>query len=314
MAVMELIRGIINILQRHHGCVATIGNFDGVHLGHQALIQRVISKAKQAQLPSLVIIFEPQPNEYFLKGKEPARLMRLREKLTAIRELGVDRVLCLHFNAELASLPAEEFITELLLKKLGVQYVVIGDDFKFGHKRQGDVNLLKQFAKTHGFEAECMETLLIENERVSSTRIRQALAAAELTLAKILLGRAFGMSGNVAHGDKRGRVLGFPTANIYLHRRTVPIAGIFAVKVYGLGDDCIYGVANVGTRPTVGGTRSLLEVYLFDFNREIYGQHIYVEFMHKFRDEEKYDTLDALTEQMVIDAANARAYFGLQKK
>ena len=308
---MQLIRGLINIQTEQHGCVATIGNFDGVHLGHQILIKKVIHKAMELTLPSLVIIFEPQPNEYFLHGREPARLMRLREKLAAIRKLNVDRVLCLHFNAELANLSAEDFITEILLKKLGVKYIEVGDDFRFGRKRKGDFHLLQQFGEQYKFQAECMETLKIEGKRASSTRIRQALEQADLKIAELLLGRPFGMSGKVAHGDKRGRVLGFPTANIYLYRRKVPIGGIFAVKTYGIRNGCIYGVANVGTRPTVDGSRSLLEVYLFDFSQEIYGKHLYVEFVHKFRDEEKYDSLEALKAQIVKDVANAKAYFGL---
>lgn len=309
---MELIRGLVNIHAKHHGCVATIGNFDGVHLGHQALIRRVIAKAHELDLPSLVIIFEPQPNEYFLHGKEPSRLMRLREKLSALRKLDIDRVLCLHFNDMLANLNAEDFINEILIKKLGIKYIEVGHDFRFGHARKGSISLLKKFGQQYHFQAECMDTLQIEGARVSSTRIRDTLEKADLQTAELLLGRAFGMSGKVAHGDKRGRVLGFPTANIHLHRRKVPVGGIFAVKVYGLHPDCVYGVANVGTRPTINATRSLLEVYLFDFNQEIYGQHIYVEFVHKFRDEEKFDTLEALRVQMVKDAANARAYFDLE--
>lgn len=311
MLLMELIRGLSHLKPAHKHCVATIGNFDGVHLGHQALLGRLREHAKALALPLLVILFEPHPNEYFLHGHMPARLMRLREKLHVLREWGVDRVLCLRFNAELAQMPALEFIRHVLIEKLAVHYLEVGDDFRFGYQRQGDVALLKQQAAHGHFQVEKIPSFQVGGERVSSTRIRALLKAADLAEAGSLLGRPFGVYGRVAHGDKRGRLLGFPTANIYLHRRAVPIDGIFAVKTYGLAEQPIFGVANVGTRPTFGGTVSLLEVFLFDFNDTIYGCAVFVEFCHKFRNEEHYDTLEALVAQMTQDAADARAYFGL---
>lgn len=311
---MEFIRGLINIKPRQYGCVATIGNFDGVHLGHQELIMHVRQKARDLNLPLTVIIFEPQPNEFFQLNNAPARLMRLREKLAALQKLQVERVVCLRFNQQLALLPAKEFVEQILVEKLGIKHIAVGDDFCFGYQRQGNTLLLQQLTNQYDYTVHQMTTLTIGEERVSSTRIRHALEQTQLKLAETLLGRKFGMSGHVAHGNKLGRSLGYPTANIYLHRRKVPLAGIFAVKIYGLQQKPLYGVANVGTRPTVEqSTRSLLEIYIFDFNQEIYGKHIYVEFIHKFRNEKKYTSLALLKEQIEKDVADARAYFHLDE-
>ncbi len=306
---MELIRGLHNLKPRHHGCVATIGNFDGVHLGHQAVIGQLAEKADELCLPAVVITFEPQPMEYFRPEAAPSRLTRFREKIYALRRYAVDRVLCLHFNRKLASLSPEAFIQQVLIEGLGVKYLVVGDDFRFGQKRAGTVAHLQAAGQQHGFQVVNMHTFEIDDERVSSTRVRQALQKGDMAAAERLLGRDYRMSGRVAHGNKLGRELGFPTANIHLHRRFTPLQGIFAVEVFGLEEEPLQGVASLGNRPTVDGTRTLLEVYIFDFEQEIYGKHIQVSFLHKLRDEEKYDTLEALKQQIERDVQNARNYF-----
>lgn len=304
---MELIRGLWNLRDAHKGCALTIGNFDGMHLGHQALLSQLKAHAEKLNVPTCVIIFEPQPNEFFYADNVPSRLMRLREKLQALRERGIDRVLSLRFDASLAAMSAEDFLSDVLLDKLGMQCIVVGDDFHFGTQRRGDVALLREYAKVHDFSVVLLQTFELAGERVSSTRVRKALDVGDLGRVGQLLGQLFCMAGRVAHGDKRGRIIGFPTANIFLHRRSVPIGGVYVVRVRGL--DRVYGgVANVGTRPTVGGTRSLLEVHIFDFAKEIYGAHIEVEFIHKLRDEKRYDNLELLRAQILKDAEAARAY------
>lgn len=306
---MELIRGLHNLRPSYHGCVATIGNFDGVHLGHQAVIGQLAEKADELCLPAAVIIFEPQPLEYFRPEAAPSRLTRFREKVQALRRYAVDRVLCLPFNAKLAGLSAEEFIRRVLIDGLGVKYLVVGDDFRFGRGREGNIEHLRAAGQEHGFQVVNMHTFEIDGERVSSTRIRRALEAGDMGAAGRLLGRDYRMSGRVAHGNKLGRELGFPTANIHLHRRMTPLQGIFAVEVYGLDREPLAAVASLGNRPTVDGTRTLLEVFIFDFDQDIYGHHIQVSFLHKLRDEERYDSLERLKQQIDIDVQQARAYF-----
>ena len=306
---MELIRGLHNLRAHHRGCVATIGNFDGVHLGHQAVIGQLAEKSAEFGLPSLVIIFEPQPLEFFAPNKAVARLTRLREKLQALQRFAVDRVLCIRFNRAFADLPAQQFIDQVLVEKLGVKYLVVGDDFRFGHNRVGNYALLQAAGVQHNFHVTHMHTFGIDGERVSSTRVRAALAAGDLMLAEKLLGRRFRMSGRVAHGNKLGRQLGFPTANLFVHRKVTPVAGIFVVELFDVDDNPLPGVASVGTRPTVDGTRCLLEVHLFDFNQDIYGRQVHVDFLKKLRDEERYDSLEALRQQIDIDATQARSYF-----
>lgn len=306
---MELIRGLHNLRPRHHGCVATIGNFDGVHLGHQAVLGQLAEKAEEMALPATVITFEPQPQEYFAPGNAKPRLTRLREKLMALRRYSVDRVLCLQFNGALATMSAAEFIDRILLQGLGVRYLVVGDDFRFGQQRAGDFAMLQQAGSEHGFQVVNMHTFDIEDQRVSSTRIREALAGGDLSMAEKLLGRPYRMSGRVAHGDKRGRTIGFPTANIHLHRKATPVEGVFAVEMFGIEGEPVAGVANVGTRPTVDGTRSLLEVHLFDFRKDIYGCHVHVNFVHKIRDERRFDSFEALKQQILKDAEDARLFF-----
>jgi len=306
---MELIRGLQNIRPKHHGCVATIGNFDGVHLGHQGVLGQLAEKSAELGLPTTLITFEPQPMEYFIPDKVPARLTRFREKMLALQRYSVDRVCCLSFNEKLASLSAKDFIQQVLVEKLGVKYLVVGDDFRFGMNRAGNFEMLVEAGKKHGFQVVSMHTFEIDMERVSSTRIRAALEKGDMASAEKLLGRRYRMSGRVAHGEKLGRELGFPTANIHLHRQASAIQGIFVVEVFGLDDEPLQGVASVGTRPTVNETKALLEVFLLDFDQDIYGRHIQVSFLKKLRDEEKFDSLDELIEQIQRDVEQAQAYF-----
>ncbi len=306
---MELIRGHYSLKPQHQGCVATIGKFDGVHLGHQAVLGQVAEKAAELGLPAAVITFEPQPEEFFAPESAPARLTRLREKLKALSRFAVDRVVCLRFNPGLAAMPADQFIERILIQRLGVRYLVVGDDFRFGRKRQGDFAMLEAAGEAHGFAVARMHTVHLDGARVSSTRVRDALAVGNLALAQQLLGRPYRISGRVAHGDKRGRTIGFPTANIRLHHKALPLSGVYAVEVFGLQHEPRIGVANVGIRPTVNGRQALLEVHLFDFTEEIYRRYIHVDFIHKLRDEQRFDSLAALQAQIAADAEAARAHF-----
>jgi riboflavin kinase/FMN adenylyltransferase len=306
---MELIRGLHNLAPRHRGCVATIGNFDGIHLGHQAVIGQLAERAQALGLPTLVMLFEPQPEEFFRPGKAPPRLTRFREKWLALSRYSVDRVLCVRFNAPFANMEPETFVRRVLVQGLDVRYLVVGDDFRFGKNRRGDFAFLQKAGEQQGFHVVNMHTVSVDGHRVSSTRIRRALASGDLTTAEKLLGRPYRMSGRVAHGNKLGQRLGMPTANIHLHRKLTPISGVYVVEVFGLETEPLAGVANVGTRPTVNETRTLLEIHLFDFNGRIYGRYLNVNFLHKLRDEEKFDSLEALKRQMHLDAENARAFF-----
>lgn len=306
---MELIRGLQNIRPAHKGCVATIGNFDGVHLGHQSVIGELAEEGQDLGLPTLIMTFEPQPMEVFKPDDSPARLTRLREKLRALSRYAVDRVLCVQFNKRFASITAEAFVKQILVDGLGVKHLVVGDDFRYGKGRLGDLASLKAAGGQYGFEVANMRTFSIDNQRVSSTRIRDALAKGDLIEAEKLLGRPYRMCGRVAHGDKIGRTLGIPTANIHLHRNVSPVQGIYVVEVYGVNSRPWPGVASVGTRPTVDGTRALLEIYLLDFDEEIYGRHLNVDFLHKLRDEEKFDSLEILKQRIQEDIKDARHWF-----
>jgi riboflavin kinase/FMN adenylyltransferase len=306
---MELIRGHHNLRPRHRGCVATIGNFDGVHLGHQMVLGQVAIKAAEMGLPSQVITFEPLPLEYFGGKNAPARLTRFREKVQALQRFSVDRLLCLRFNRALASLPAERFITQILVQGLGIRYLVVGDDFRFGRERRGDFAMLKETGRAHGYAVVNIPTFEIDGQRVSSTRVRQTLEAGRMVDAEKLLGRPYRMSGRVAHGERRGRILGFPTANIRLEHEVCPVQGVFAVEVYGLETEPLQGVANVGYRPTVNGVENRLEAHLFDFDEDIYGRHVHVDFVHKIRDEVRFESLDQLKRQIASDVGSALRYF-----
>lgn len=304
---MELIRGQHNLRPRHRGCVATIGNFDGVHLGHQAILRQLA--AAQRHLPALVITFEPQPQEFFAPDKAPARLTRLREKLLALAALGVGRVLVLKFDRRLAEMPAQRFVEELLLEKLDVRHLVIGDDFRFGRGREGDFALLERAGETYGFRVANTPSYEVDGARVSSTRVREALGRGELTLAARLLGRRYAICGRVVHGDKRGRILGFPTANVDLRRHAAPLAGVYVVTLQGMAEGPLPGVANVGYRPTIAGGREHLEVHLFDFAGDLYGRHVQVDFLYHLRAERRFESLEALQRQIGQDVRQARAFF-----
>lgn len=310
---MELIRGIQNLRPEHHGCVATIGNFDGVHLGHQAVIGQLAEKGSELGVPTLVMVFEPQPLEVFKGEQAPARLTRFREKIRALARFAVDRLLCIRFSSSFAKMSAEAFIKDVLVDGLGIRYLVVGDDFRFGAGRKGDFEMLRQAGEQYGFEVSNLHSFRIGGKRVSSTLIRQALAAGNMEDAENLLGRPYRMCGRVAHGDKIGRTLGIPTANIYLHRKVSPVQGIYVVEVFGLKGEPLQGVASVGNRPTVGGTRPLLEIYIFDFNEDIYGQYLNIDFLHKIRNEQKFESLDELKAWIEDDIVKARDWFARNK-
>ena len=284
-----------------------IGNFDGVHRGHQAMLSRLVEAADDLALPAAVLTFDPPPREFFAKSTAPARLSSLRDKIEQFAAHGVARTYVARFDGRLASLEAETFIDAVLVGRLGARWLLVGEDFRFGKGRSGDLATLRRAART--FSVEGMRTVAVEGERASSTAVRAALANGDLAHARALLGRSFSIAGRVAHGAKLGRSLGFPTANLPL-RRKPPVAGIFAVRVHGLGGAPRTGVASVGVRPTVSASGvPMLEVFIFDFDEMIYGRRVAVEFMHKLRDEARYPDVDALTRQIALDAAQARDFF-----
>lgn len=315
---MQLIRGFHNLAHRaelEKGCVLSIGNFDGVHLGHQNVLARLIDKSLALNLPSVVMIFEPQPREFFAQksrdfsqNQPPARLMRLRDKLKYLGEAGVDFVLCVRFCEKFAKLSAEEFITDLLVKQLKVRYLSVGDDFRFGAKRAGNYETLRNAGLKYRFAVEESRTHSLEAERISSSLIREALQADNLTLAEKLLGKPYSIAGRVAHGNKLGRTIGFPTANIMLNRLVTPIQGVYAVQVETKSGK-FNGVANVGNRPTINGSKPLLEVHIFDFNQAIYGEAIEVSFLHKIRNEIKFPSFEELKAQIKKDYEQAVKFF-----
>jgi len=290
--------------------VLAIGNFDGLHLGHRALLERLTKTARQHGLPPAVMTFEPHPRELFSPEQAPARLTSLREKLALLESCGIEEIFLLHFSRKLAGLTAEEFIGRVLVQGLGVRHLIIGDDFRFGKGRAGDFTMLQAAGQQYGFGVEAMHTIEIGGERVSSSAVRDVLGAGDLEHAARLLGRPYSIAGRVVHGDKIGRTLGFPTANIQLKRKRVALTGVFAVTVSGLDKRHLPGAASLGVRPTLGaGLRPVLEVHLFDFDREIYGQHLTVHFLHKLRDEARYDSFEALTAQIARDVVATREYF-----
>jgi len=288
--------------------VATIGNFDGVHLGHQAILQQVRQVAERFSVPATVITFDPLPHEYFAGSSAPARLQGLRDKTAAIASAGIDRVLLLRFNQQFASQPAMNFIEQALVDRLRIKHLVIGDDFRFGHERRGDFTMLEAAAKQFGFGIERTVTVSDQSGlRISSTRTREALQTSDLTLAERLLGRPYRISGRVVHGAKVGRQLGFPTANVALKGHVPPLRGVFAVHATIAGSSTAHpAVANLGERPTVGGRKLLLEVHLLDGQFDLYNSHLAVDFLHAIRDEKPFPSLDALKAQIAEDAAIAR--------
>lgn len=308
---MELIRGIHNLQARHYGCVLTIGNFDGVHRGHQALLAQLKQEGNGLGAPVMVMMFEPQPQEFFTPAQAPARLTRLRDKCRHLAAVGVDYVLCIRFDQTFSSYPADEFIKTWLIEKLGVRFLLVGDDFRFGLERHGDYTLLKQFGRQYGFEVINSESFCEGDRRISSTTVRLALQQADLARAEMLLGYPYSISGRVVHGDGMGKTFGFPTANLPLKRLVVPVSGVYVVEVYGLGTTVLPGVANIGTRPTMGGVRQQLEVHLLGTSMDLYGCHIDVVLRAKLRDEQCFDSLEALKQQISNDVMAARDFFGL---
>ena len=307
---MELIRGIPNIKPWHSGCVLTIGNFDGVHLGHQAVLRGLIAQARRLNVPACVMVFEPQPRELFSGGQAPARLTRLREKYQQLARLGIDRLLCVRFSSEFAAQSPDHFIRDLLVDKLGVQFLVVGDDFRFGQYRHGDFELLTRAGSEFNFEVVSTQSWRRNSQRVSSTLIRGALEQDRLEDATEMLGRPYSLCGRVAHGAKLGRTIGFPTANVALKRQVSPVSGVYAVELWLEGKPHA-GVANIGNKPTVNGSQALLEVHLFDFTGDIYGKQVEVELRKKLRSEQKFASFALLKEQIQRDAVAARQWFGL---
>ena len=307
---MELIRGHHNIRARHHCCVLTIGNFDGIHLGHQALIKQLTTLASTAGLPSMLMLFEPQPQEFFAGNNAPARLTRLREKLHVLGTTAVDKVLCVRFSRDFANQTAEHFIEALLVKRLGIQTIVVGDDFRFGRNGAGNRDLLRLSGERYGFQTVTSTTHQLNGRRVSSSWVREALAQGQMELVTQLLGRRYSIQGRVARGDRIGRTLGYPTANIPLRRQVVPLVGVYATQVLGLATEPLASVAYVGSRPTLDGVDVRLEVHLFDFDADIYGRAIEVEFLQQIRGDQRFDSMDQLKMQMDRDAAQAKTVFG----
>ena len=304
---MEIIRGIYNLSNRFAQCALTLGNFDGIHLGHQTLISRLKQVGKEKNLPTVVMLFEPQPLEFFCLERSPSRLMSFKEKCQYIKTLGVDYVLAVSFNRTFSAITANTFIEQALIKQLNAQYIVIGDDFQFGAQRQGDANLLKHYAAKYGFCVESMPTLIQADQRVSSTAVRKALFDHDFHLASQLLGRDYTIQGRVIHGNQLARQLGFPTANIHLNRQKPALHGVYFVKVKNCCNDQHYfGIANIGVRPTVNGKTAILEVNIFDFNQDIYNHYLEVQFIEKIRDEVKFDSLTALQAQIAQDICIAQ--------
>ena len=306
---MQLVRGLHNLRSCQRGCVATIGNFDGVHRGHQGVLARLRERAAQAGLPSCVVIFEPQPREFFAPDKAPARISSLREKLELLRACGVDQVLCLTFNRRLRELSANQFVHQILVEGLGVVHLEVGDDFRFGCDRAGDFDLLVEAGPREGFSVESAATIALDGVRISSTRVREVLAAADFAMAERLLGRPYCISGRVLHGQKLGRQLGAPTANLRLNRLRPALQGVYLVSTELDGRRCA-GVANIGTRPSVDGDgRAHLEVHLLDFSGDLYGRRLAVQFHRKLRDEQRFASLEALKSAIAADIAAARAHW-----
>ena len=333
---MRLIRGLYNIPSDFSGCVATIGNFDGVHLGHQAILQQLKKQGEEHQLPTVVMMFEPQPREFFAPDQAPARLANMSEKLQDLASFGIDYVLCLPFNQKLRSMSADQFIQTILLDGLQIRHLIVGDDFRFGCDRTGDYQLLQQVGESAsgkgGFSVEDTQTFELDGERVSSTRVREYLSANDLAAANKLLGRPYRMSGRIGYGRQLGRTIGTPTANVILQRNKLLMTGVYAVKATEITVDACHesqalghdgsvkewqGVANIGVKPTVAGTpEPSLEVHIFDFpssaeEGDLYGKRLTIEFCQKIREEKKFNGLDELKAAIANDMQVAREFFSL---
>lgn len=306
---MRLVRHLADLphAQLSRGSVVTIGSFDGLHLGHQQLLDRVIEEAHASDGPSIVMSFEPTPKEFFAAANPPARLMRFREKFDALADYGIDIFYCPRFSSEMRSISSATFIRQVLIQGMNVRHIVVGDDFHFARKREGSIEDLIRCRKALQFNVDQVQSIIKDGMRVSSTAIRQSLADGNLARASLLLGRPYRMSGRIIKGRQVGKALGYATANVDLRRRRSAVHGIFAVRVCGLSEGSIAGVASVGTRPTFDLTKPVLEVHLFDFDRDIYGEYIHVDFIQFLRDEEKYDSVDELVAQIDQDAENARS-------
>lgn len=308
---MRLLYGTKNNADLTAGCAMTIGNFDGVHRGHQALLARLREQASRLQLPMVVLLFEPQPGEFFKPTASPARLYRLREKLLALRQCGVDYVCCLKFDKHLVNLSPDAFAEQIIFSRLNAHYLLLGEDFRFGRHRQGDVALLKELAHKKGAQVDVCSDFCVEESRVSSTQIRHALYLGELDRAATLMGRTYSLCGRVKRGNGMGRQWGVPTANLSVHQATLPLSGVFCVEVKRLGKPMLPGVANIGCRPTIDGSINVLEVHLFDFDESLYGEMLQVFFLQKLRDEIKFSSVDALIAQIHLDVAAARNIYEL---
>ena len=310
---MKLIRGLNQLSSNLDGCVMTIGNFDGVHLGHQAVINQVKQLATEKNVSSLVMIFEPQPLEFFAPKKAPKRLYRLREKIMVMQTLGIDYLFCVPFNHGFSQLTGEQFVKDYLLNALSVKHLVVGDDFCFGKNRSGDFDLLQKMSKQYDFTVQNTSTIQLQNERISSTKIRQLISNNQFDEVANFLGHPYALCGKVSHGKKLGRNIGFPTINIKIGDIPIVVEGIFAVRVKGLdnggSESAVNGVASIGTRPTVNGVGVLLEVYLFDFNQNVYGKTVIVEFFKRIRPEQDFVSIETLVENIKQDVKTAQDYF-----
>ena len=306
---MEIINGLHNLRSRHQGCVLTIGNFDGVHRGHRQLIDALFEKAKALGVPSMLMTFEPQPREFFAGTKLPARLTRFREKVYLLDQTPLDRLLCLPFNERTANIEAGWFAKDFVVDQVGAKHLVIGDDFRFGRGREGDFALFERYGQIHGYSVSAMSTLLQGEARISSTLIRETLAAGDFTAAANLLGHEYFIMGRVVYGRQLGRQLNVPTANIRLQRYRAALEGVYCVTVEGIAGAVRHGIANIGVRPTVDGKEPLLEVHVFDYTGNLYGDLIKVTFKQKLREEQAFDSIDALKTQINQDIEQARHYF-----
>ena len=312
--MMQIVIGQHNLDVGNAPCVATIGNYDGVHLGHQSVIKHLSERALSLNLPTTLVLFEPHPQEFFHKQHAPSRIYTFREKVELIRQAGIQRLVCLRFNQAFSQMLPEEFVQQLLIDKLAVKHLVVGDDFRFGRDREGDFAFLNQYANRGDFSLEAMPTFEVDKSRVSSTRIRQALEQADFTLAEKLLGRAYSLSGRISHGQKLGRKLGFPTLNLPTRRLRSPLQGVYVVEVAGISSTLEPGAANLGSRPTIDAGGMTLEVHLLDAEGDFYGQRVEVFFKQKIRDEERFDNLETLTAAIQRDVEFARDYFHHQIK
>ncbi len=305
---MKVIRGI-SAIRKHAPCVLSVGNFDGLHRGHQSIIRQLTDYASQHNVTPVMMTFEPYPMEYFSPQTAPVRLTDFRQKLELLAKMNISNVICLRFNDALASVTARSFVEDILVEKLNVQGLIVGDDFRFGNKREGDIDLLREMSEKYKFELIPVETFHYNGMRVSSSLVRGHLALGDFNLVSELLGRPYTIDGTVIHGDKLGRELGYPTANIACRRVNYPLSGVFVVRIHGLNDTIYDGVASIGTRPVFNGVKMLLEVNIFDFQQEIYGKRISVEFCKKLRDEQQFHSVEALCEQITADVKKSKAYF-----